>query len=225
MLCAKHTSGFSGLRVRAAFTTFGSEAQPVSSDDYLLQRIREGDARACSEFVHRHKARAMTLAVRMLRSREDAEEALQDAFLKVLKTAHTFERRSNATTWLYRIVYNTCANVIEKRSALKAAVYYDTDELNEEFHSSGAEYHPEAIYDDSEFAAAVYRAIEHLPPEYSVILTLFYVQQLRYEEIADVTGLPLGTVKTKLFRGRTMLKTMLEKLYGTEYAGGKYAEP
>lgn len=193
----------------------------MNSDDYLLRRIAEGDTRAFAEFVRRHKARAMTLAVRMLRSREEAEEALQDAFLKVFTTVHTFENRANPATWLYRIVYNTCANMLEKFAAQKAAVHYGTVEFDEEI-TGTAQFRPDAMYDESETTAAVHRAIEALPQEYAVTLTLFYVQQLRYEEIAAVTGMPVGTVKTKLFRGRAMLKTMLEKLYGEELAGGRY---
>lgn len=174
----------------------------------IIKKILSGDIRAFSLLVERHQSKAMTLALRMLKNREDAEEALQDAFLRVYRALGTFEGKANFSTWFYRIVYNVCASALEKRGGsllqslsaddMESAITSNTDT-------------PDEILQDNEDTTLIHREIERLPVEYSSVLTLFFVQQLRYDEITHVTGLPLGTVKTRLFRGRMMLREVLSK--------------
>ena len=83
----------------------------------IIKKILSGDIRTFSLLVERHQSKAMTLALRMLKNREDAEEALQDAFLRVYRALGTFEGKANFSTWFYRIVYNVCASALEKRGA------------------------------------------------------------------------------------------------------------
>lgn len=182
-------------------------------DFLVIRKIRSGDRAAFGELVRRHQPKAMTLALRMLKSREDAEEALQDAFLRVFRSLDSFAGTSNFSTWFYRIVYNVCASALEKRGTAIFSSLDDDEEMLPALHYSSTNSSPEEIYDDRETESIIHKEIERLPVEYASVLTLFFVQQLRYDEITSVTGMPIGTVKTRLFRGRIMLREALKSSY------------
>jgi len=174
------------------------------SDFEIIQRVLAGEMRAYAELVDRHKDRAMTLAMRLLKNREDAEEALQDAFVRVFKALDRFEMKASFATWFYRIVFNVCSSALGKRERAYD-ISIDEDNLEAALSTPPAG-NPEIEFDSSEFQQLIHEEIERMAPAYSAILTLFFIQELGYEEIVDVTGLPLGTVKNRLFRARTMLR-------------------
>lgn len=189
------------------FLPASSKKCPMDKDLNIIARIRAGKVGEYRLLVDRHKDRAMTLAVRLLGSREEAEEAVQDAFLRAWHSLGDFRGESRFSTWLYRILYNLCMTRVSRRPAR-------TDSLDE----------PDAIVacaavgDDSETMvldridrhetmALVAEELTRLPANYQTVLSLFYLQEQSYDEIACVLGLPLGTVKTHLFRARTLLRT------------------
>ncbi|MBS1536578.1 MAG: sigma-70 family RNA polymerase sigma factor [Bacteroidetes bacterium] len=176
----------------------------------IIQKILRGDRRAFSILVDRHQSKAMTLAMRMLKNREDAEEALQDAFLRVFRSLGSFEGKANFATWFYRIVYNVCASALEKRGNISFTSLGE-DINNVELQIASKATSPDELMEESEDNNVIYREIERLPVEYSSVLTLFFVQQMRYDEITAITGMPLGTVKTRLFRGRLMLREAISR--------------
>lgn len=154
----------------------------------------------------------MTLAIRMLRNRVEAEEAVQDAFVRAFHALGAFEWRSSFSTWLYRIVFNVCATALGKKGApphlsldrdneLSPAQLADPDPL------------PDVLFESAEFRDVVAEEIERLPPAYSGVVTLFFVQELSYDEIVGVTGMPLGTVKARLFRARAILRKAIQKRF------------
>ena len=177
----------------------------MSDQDYdVVQRILAGEKRAYTELVDRHKDKALALAVRMLKNRQDAEEALQDAFVRAFKALPRFEWKSSFSTWLYRIVYNVCATNLSKRGD-EHHVSLDEDNEKQLTLSSG-EALPDVAYETGEFQKIVLDEIEKLPQAYASILTLFLVQDMSYDEIVEVADIPLGTVKNRLFRARTMIR-------------------
>ena len=176
----------------------------MANPDYeIIQRILAGEKHAYAQLVDRHKDRAMTLAMRMLKNREDAEEALQDAFVRAFNALPRFEWKSSFSTWFYRIVYNVCATILSRRGEEKFNSVDDDDE-NREVPSSEAL--PDIDLESAEFSRIVQKEIDRLPVVYASVLTLFLVQDLSYDEIVEATGLPLGTVKVRLFRARGMLR-------------------
>lgn len=184
-------------------------------DHEIITRILAGEARAFAELVDFHKDKAMTLAMRMLQNREDAEEALQDAFVRAFKALGSFERKSSFATWFYRIVYNVCCTALSKRDQ-QFQVSLNHDHAVAQLDLPLDAWNPQAEIESSEFQQAVHEEIESLPPAYSAVLTLFFVQELSYEEIVKVTGLPLGTVKNRLFRARMMLReAVLKRMSGS----------
>jgi RNA polymerase sigma-70 factor (ECF subfamily) len=176
------------------------------TDREIIQRVLDGDVRSFGILVDKHKAKAMTLAMRILKNREDAEEALQDAFVRVYRALSSFEWKSSFSTWLYRIVYNTCVTVVGKRNGNHHLSLDVVDEDGSQVELESDELQPDMKIESDEFSKIVCEEVEKLPSAYGSTFTLFTVQDMSYEEIVQVTGLPLGTVKARLFRARTMLR-------------------
>ena len=181
-------------------------------DQEIIRQILAGEKRAFAELIDRHKDRAMTLAMRMLRNREDAEEAIQDAFVRAFQALPRFEWKASFSTWLYRIVYNVCMTALGKKGDLPHLALGEDDERSLDTPSADAP--PDVEYESREFQSIVFDEIEKLPHLYATILTLFCIQEMGYEEIVEVTGLPLGTVKVRLFRARTMLRLAVGRRLG-----------
>ena len=181
------------------------------TDKEIIQSVLDGDIRSFGILVDKHKARAMTLAFRILKNREDAEEALQDAFVRAYRALSSFEWKSNFSTWLYRIVYNTCATAAGKRNG---KYHLSLDVMNEDgsqIEIESDELLPDMRMESDEFSKIVCEEVEKLPSAYGSTFTLFTIQEMSYEEIVQVTGLPLGTVKARLFRARAMLREAIVK--------------
>jgi RNA polymerase sigma-70 factor (ECF subfamily) len=181
------------------------------TDREIIQRVLDGDVRSFGILVDKHKAKAMTLAIRILKNREDAEEALQDAFVRVFRGLSSFEWKSSFSTWLYRIVYNTCATAVGKRNGKHNLSLDIVDEDGPRIEIVSDELLPDMRLESDEFSKIVYEEVEKLPVVYGSTFTLFTIQDMSYEEIVQVTGLPLGTVKARLFRARTMLREAIVK--------------
>lgn len=188
------------------------------NDGAIVQEVLAGNKRAFGDLVDRHKDKAMTLAMRMLRNREDAEEAIQDAFVRAFNALTRFEWKSSFSTWFYRIVYNVCATQLSRRGEdLHIAI--DTREDEEALALPSGELPPDIRYESIEFEQIVLKEIEKLPLPYSAVCTLFFVHDMSYDQIVEVTGMPLGTVKVRLFRGRIMLREGVVKQLGETKVG------
>ncbi|MFZ4619297.1 MAG: sigma-70 family RNA polymerase sigma factor [Bacteroidota bacterium] len=177
-----------------------------STDNEIVRRVIDGDSRAYAELVDRHKDKAMTLAVRMLKDRREAEEALQDAFVRAFRGLPAFEWKASFSTWFYRIVFNVCSSRLSRRgdTAVLSIDQENDDELTMEIRSQDDE--PDKELEMKEFNSIVRSEIDNMEAAYASILTMFFLQEMSYEEIISVTGLPLGTVKNRLFRARMQLR-------------------
>ncbi len=178
-----------------------------STDTDIVRRVIDGDSRAYAELVDRHKDKAMTLAVRMLKDRREAEEALQDAFVRAFRALPAFEWKASFSTWFYRIVFNVCSSRLSRRGdTTMLSIDKENDEdLKMEIQSQDDE--PDKELEMKEFNSIVRNEIGKMEPAYATILTMFFLQEMSYEEIISVTGLPLGTVKNRLFRARMQLRS------------------
>jgi len=184
-----------------------------NTDAAIAQRVLGGDKKAFAELVNRHKDRAMTLALRMLRDRQDAEEAIQDAFVRAFHALPRFEWKSSFSTWFYRIVYNVCATQLSRRGE-DMHVSLETPEGEGATDLPSVQWLPDIQYESKELESIVAQEVEALPPAYSVICALFFTHDMSYDQIVEVTGHPLGTVKVRLFRGRLMLRRSVGKRLG-----------
>jgi RNA polymerase sigma-70 factor (ECF subfamily) len=178
------------------------------TDNEIIRQVLEGDERRYSLLVDRHKDRAMTLALRILANREEAEEAVQDAFVRAFRGLGRFRGVSQFPTWFYRILYNVALSALKRRGKMQQVSYDDEHgiELDQVHDDAGGLL---AGLEQRQMVEMVEEELRGLPERYRVVLTLFYVQEMKYEEIASVLGLPMGTVKTLLFRGRESLRQTL----------------
>jgi RNA polymerase sigma-70 factor (ECF subfamily) len=187
-----------------------------SGDDALLiKAFQKGDKRAFDELVIRHKDRIFNLCYRFLGDYEEANDSAQEAFVKAYGSLSTFRLESSFSTWLYRIAVNTCKNKLGS-SAYKAkrkTVSLDNPgepsdgPLSMEIPNGALS--PLARMEEKEKMHLVQRALDSLPTEFKMVVTLRDVEGFSYEDIAEITGLNLGTVKSRIARARTDLRNRL----------------
>lgn len=185
----------------------------MERDTDIVARILAGDKRQFGVLVDRYKDRALTLACRLLGSNEEGEEVLQDAFLKAFYALRDFRGDARFGTWFYRIVYNSCMTRIGRRRETPVS-------LDAEKEGEGASSLPDSDtmsvldrLEEEEMQRIMAEEMASLPERFRAVLTLFYVQEQRYEEIAVILGVPLGTVKTHILRGRVLLRERVARRY------------
>lgn len=175
-------------------------AAPVMTDDELIAAVLAGNPEAFGTLVERYDRAVYHLAYRTLREVEDAKDATQEAFLKAYRALHTFRPGAKFATWIFTITYHACCDRLNRRKRMSR------DELPDRADpTAGPEQQTEAADD----AVRLRAAIEALPEKYRTVITLFHLQGKQYEEIAEVLGLPMGTVKTHLFRAKDLLRKAL----------------
>jgi RNA polymerase sigma factor (sigma-70 family) len=181
------------------------------NDIQVIERILAGNTRDFEILVNRHKDLAFTLAYRLLNNREDAEEATQDAFVKAFRSLSGFRKDSGFSTWLYRIVYNTALSM--KR--LKKPFFQNIDEMPSLSEKSDIpKYDFDAI---AERTQLLEKAMQRIPEEDRILITLYYLNDSGVEEIHAITGLSKSNVKVKLFRARKKLQELISSMEVSTY--------
>ncbi len=168
-------------------------------DEELVRRFVGGDRSAFATLVQRHEQRMYNLALRMTGREEDARDATQEAFLTALRKLSSFRGEAAFTTWMHRVTVNACYDLLRKRQRAPLA------DLPEDDAGPPAADHAEATVG----AIDVQRALARLPTDYRAVLVLHDVRDLPYEEVAAILEIPLGTVKSRLHRGRVALARAL----------------
>ena len=181
----------------------------VLDDAALVARCRNGDAEAFSALVERYKDRVYWLVNRIV-GRLDDEDLTQEVFLRAYEALPGFREESRFSTWLYRIARNLCLSELRKRGRRGEHLSLEGEESEggRPFLSPGRE-DPGDQVERRDVARAVRELMARLPERYRTALTLFYLHEVRYEEIAEIMGIPLGTVKTHLRRGRLRLRDLV----------------
>lgn len=178
----------------------------VEPQQDIIERAASGDGAAVRDIVEAFQQRALSLALRMLKDRSSAEDAVQESFIRMYRSLSNFRYDSQFSTWFYRIVYTTCLNVLRAQRRMPLM-----DPLDEETAPVWIE--PEVFdhLDRSLIESVLMEEFANMSPTYAAVMDLFYVKECSYEEIVRVTGMPLGTVKTRLNRGRAVLRDALVK--------------
>ncbi|WP_431679672.1 RNA polymerase sigma factor SigM [Kitasatospora sp. KL5] len=183
-----------------------------SSDADLLARHVAGDPDAFGLLVRRHRDRLWAVALRTLGDREEAADALQDALVSAFRSAHTFQGRSQVTTWLHRIVVNACLDRA-RRAASRRAGSLDEDPQRLDAALGTAEATDTAVV-RAELQREVTDALSALPVEQRAALVLVDMQGYSVAEASAVLGVPVGTVKSRCARGRARLLPLVRHLRG-----------
>ena len=178
----------------------------TNNDQILINQIIDGDTNAFSTLVDMYKDLVFTLALRMLKNREEAEEVAQDTFIKTYKSIDRFKGDSKLSTWIYRVAYNTCLDRIKKNKK-----HLNNVEINE-FTVHQVKTIDNALdkIEAKEREEAIQRCISALPSEDSFLLTLYYFDDLSLDEISKIVGITANSIKVKLFRCRKKLATILK---------------
>ena len=169
-----------------------------------MLRAKAGDARAFDALVRAHASFAHNVALRTLGDAREAEDVTQEAFVRAWRALPRFREDGRFSTWLYRIVVNLCYDRAPRLRRQVKALPVDAAALLPDRRPT-----PEGAVAGRELQRAVARAIERLPEPYRMLLMLRHGQQLAYAEIAEIAGMPLGTVKTGIHRGRKRLRVLL----------------
>ena len=174
-------------------------------DRELVQRAVDGDRFAFALLVRRHERRVYNLAYRMLGREEDARDATQDAFLQAMRKLASFRGDAAFSTWMHRVTVNACYDILRRRKR------EPQHELPEDL-DSGPRHADHA--ETTALSIDVQRALREVPFEFRAPLVLHDVQDLPYDEIAKVLGVPVGTVKSRIHRGRVALAAALGERFG-----------
>jgi RNA polymerase sigma-70 factor (ECF subfamily) len=172
----------------------------------LVERCRRGDEGAFQELVDRYKDLVFALIARTVQDRSRAEDLAQEVFLRIHRGLPYFRGEARLSTWIYRIVANVCLQEQARPSAGRETVSLDDDDGRGRVTVST----PDRRFGDLELRDRLEKAIARLPAHYRLLVAAHYLQGVQYEDLADAMQLPLGTVKTQLYRAKQQLRRLLE---------------
>ncbi len=181
----------------------------MDRDAFLVEQCRAGDEEACEALVRQYQERVFALISRMTGDPDRVEDIAQEVFLKAFRSLKSFRGGSRFYTWLYRITVNTVLNTMRSQGRRQET---SLDALEGFEVQANADMEPAEVTARLELARRVREAIDQLEEPYRVIVYLRELEDLSYEEIAEVVELPVGTVKSRLFRARQHLKGLLQDL-------------
>jgi RNA polymerase sigma-70 factor, ECF subfamily len=174
--------------------------RPGPEDGELVAMTLRGDSGAFATLVERYDRAVYHLAYRTVHDVEEARDVAQEAFFKAYRSLHTFKPGAKFSTWIFAIAYHACCDRLNRRKR------YSNEELPDAPDSGPG---PEAQAIALDQARRLRDAIDRLPEKYRTVITLYHLQGKQYEEIATVLNLPMGTVKTHLFRAKEQLRKLL----------------
>lgn len=177
------------------------------NDQHYINLILQGQTNSFAVLVERYKDMIFTLALKMVKNREEAEEVAQDTFIKIYNSLSKFKGDSKFSTWIYKIAYNTCLD------RLKKSKKEDNNISIDEFSSHLIKTMDNALsaLEDKERKQTIQNCLNLLPSEENFLLTLFYFEDQNLEEIGKIMSINANNVKVKLFRSRQKLAVILKK--------------
>ena len=181
-------------------------------DEHFINKVIQGEHNAYAVLVDRYKHMVFTLALKIVKNREDAEEVAQDTFIKAYNALKDFKGESKFSTWLYKIAYYRSLDYLKKNKRQVVTTFID---ISEEYNIATMDDALEGM-ELKERAQIIKHAIQELPADDAVLITLYYFEMLSMNEISKVMELPPNTIKVRLFRGRKRLAKILERILEQE---------
>ncbi len=197
-------------------TTTDQSRQPDEEDIDLVRRVQRGDKRAFDLLVLKYQQKVAGVVSRYLRDQADIQDVVQEAFIKAYRALPKFRGDSAFYTWLYRIAINTAKNYLVSRSRRPPGSDVDA-EVAEQLDVGGrlqSRATPEELLMMKEVEAAIWDAINTLPDELRTAITLREIDGMSYEEIAQAMDCPVGTVRSRIFRARETIDSVIQPLVG-----------
>ena len=178
-------------------------------DRQLLERAQAGDSAAFGELIRPHLPSVRRFAYAFVRHWSDADDLAQEALLKAYRAIASFEGRSSLGTWLYSVTRSVCLDHYRSKLAHARSAEAPLDDQEERASPQAG---PDRLLETKGDAEQLWQALKELPAEFRVPLVLFEIEGLGYEEIAHVEAVPIGTIRSRLSRGRQQLKALLASL-------------
>jgi RNA polymerase sigma-70 factor (ECF subfamily) len=188
----------------------------IITDEQLIARFQQGDVQAFDILVRRYKDQLLNFVFRFVGNRSDAEDIVQETFLRVYKNKHYYKEIAKFSTWVYTIAGNLAKTELRRRKRHK--IFSVSNFVNEErdFDIPDKEHGPDRKVDSTIQEDIIQKAIEKLPAKFKEVIILRDIQGFAYEEISQILNIPLGTVKSRVNRGRLRLQEDLKFLYENE---------
>jgi RNA polymerase sigma-70 factor (ECF subfamily) len=183
------------------------DADAVAGERALVERCRSGDDRAFQELVERYKDLVFALIARTMPDRSRAEDLAQEVFLRVHRGLPYFRGEARLSTWIYRIVANVC---VQEHGRATPTVSLDALQADRSPPRAVMPSATDRQFGDLELRDRLEKAIARLPANYRLLIAAHYLNDVQYEGLAEALQLPLGTVKTQLYRAKQQLRRMLE---------------
>jgi RNA polymerase sigma-70 factor (ECF subfamily) len=194
------------------------EALLEMSDEDLMELFQAGTVEAFNILVERYSERLMHYLYGFLGDARRCEDLLQETFLRVYRNRHSYQRIAKFSTWLYTIAGNLARSEYRKRKRRRMYSIQSVNRDDEEYEMAlpDESFSPDRYAESTIQDRYIQEALEQIPDDFREVVVLRDIQQLAYEEIAQITGLPMGTVKSRINRGRTKLQSLLRDIYPFE---------
>jgi len=176
------------------------------SDNQLIQQTAKGDEKAFAQLLDRYQDHIYSVCYSILKTKDEAQEAAQDSFIKVYKSADTFNQESKLSSWMYKIAYRTSLDYIRKRKTTQ-----DIDTIA--YSLADSDRNADDNLSRNELNERLMEAISELSEDEAVLIRLFYIEEMSIKDLMDICGLSLSNVKIKLFRARKKLYTIINEQY------------
>ena len=178
------------------------------NDQLIVSQVLCGQKNLFRLLVRRHERAVYGMGIGFFRNKEDASDFTQEVFLKAYRSLSCFEGRSRFSTWLYKIAYNTAINEVNRRKEYRSLTEEDAERLVNTVDT------PERITIRNAAKEAVQEALNDLPERFKICVDLFFFYDRSYQEIEVITGFPVNTIKSHVFRAKKLLRKRLEILTG-----------
>ncbi|QDU79542.1 ECF RNA polymerase sigma-E factor [Polystyrenella longa] len=182
-------------------------------DQQLIEQFLQGDADAFDQLILRYQDRLFNTLLRMFNSEQDAQDAVQEAFVQVFQKLHTFQGKSQFYSWLCRIAINNVLTQKRKRKLATTSLETAKEKAGIEPDDHNRESHPSHQLETSENQSAIQRALNELADDQRTVIVLKEIEGLKYEEIAEIIDCPVGTVRSRIHRARSELRQKLQFLW------------
>ena len=177
----------------------------------FVEKVLSGNTSAFAYFVDTYQSMAINIAYRICENMQDAEDVVQESYVKAYRNLHTFRLESKFSTWFYRIVFNTAVTHI------KGKVWVIDDQVEDAAIDLSTDLDAESQIEMNETSEIVSHVLSKMPNGYGLMLSLFYLEDNSVKEIAEITGLNNSNVKVMLYRARKMFKELMTKSYPELY--------
>jgi len=183
------------------------------ADRILIKDALQGNQRAYDELINKYRGSVYNLVYRMIENRQEAEDIVQETFIKAFNALKTFNEEFAFSTWLFKIATNNCIDTLRKRKlqtySLDTPVQTKNGEVSRDF--ADDRYSPEKSTISTESTSIILEAVEALPQKYQHVINMRHREDKSYEEISEILNIPIGTVKARIFRARELLKKKLKE--------------